>query len=424
MCGPELWFTCGRWLEKIGRLETPATREHTDTAALPFIVWVVLGASAVAVLTSGLQLLGVRLLAFTWMVPLVVALFDLSFIPGRPRLPLRLWMPWLVLLLVYVLLADTENAFQRTVMMATPIVVGLAVSKHVAAPKRLQVFGRASVILTLAFLAGVAAKSGISFRRLPSPSALAPNVMTGALLASLFAARYALGSRRSLVLWGVLAFAPVIALTRTGIVATALTLPLTLAPLSWKRRIAFSGLLLMVGLAVFQSARVQRKMFSSGEGTLADLTLDNPDLRLSGRRQMWEYLEAQVRNRPWFGHGANASERVAVALSHRETHPHNDWLRLRYDYGNFGAAVFAACMLAQLLHLWRRARHADPHRKVLAYAGASSFIAFSLFMLTDNIILYAAFFGNLQFTIIGLAYSDGPPSPESGAAVVPGTASA
>jgi hypothetical protein len=25
-------------------------------------------------------------------------------------------------------------------------------------------------------------------------------------------------------------------------------------------------------------------------------------------------------------------------------------------------------------------------------------------MLTDNIILYAAFFGNLQFTILGLAY--------------------
>jgi O-antigen ligase len=405
-------------------LDLPATRDHTGTAALPFVVWIVLVSTGVAVVTSGVQVLGVRLLAFTWMVPLVVALLDLAFVRGKPHLPLRIWMPWLLLLLVYVLRADTENALQRTVMMATPLIVGLAVSKHVSSPTCLQRFERANVLLTVAFLAGVVVKSGLSLRGLPSPSALAPNVMTGALLASLFASRYALGTQRSLVWWGVLAFAPVVALTRTGIVVTALTLPLTLAPLAWKRRAAFAGLLLAAALAVFQTERVQRKMFSSGEGTLADLTLDNPDIRWSGRRQIWEYLEAQIDKRPWFGHGANASEPVALALSHGASHPHNDWLRLRYEYGNFGAAVFAACMLAQLLHLWRGARRADPHRKVLAYAGASSFIAFSVFMLTDNIILYTSFFGNLQFTIIGLAYSGEPPSPESGATSVLGTTSA
>jgi len=55
--------------------------------------------------------------------------------------------------------------------------------------------------------------------------------------------------------------------------------------------------------------------------------------------------------------------------------------------------------------LLRRARRAIGHSRILIYAGATSFLPFVLFMYTDNIILYAAFFGNLQFTILGLVYA-------------------
>jgi hypothetical protein len=55
--------------------------------------------------------------------------------------------------------------------------------------------------------------------------------------------------------------------------------------------------------------------------------------------------------------------------------------------------------------LLKRAKQAPPESQILIFAGASSFLPFVLLMFTDNVILYAAFFGNLQFTILGLVYA-------------------
>lgn len=389
-------------------LDFPAPRAAARAPALPFTVWVVLVATAVAVFTSGMMVFGLPLNALTWMIPLVAALIDLALIPGRPRLPLWTWMPWLGMLLVYVLLADAEHAVQRTIMMAAPVAVGLAISKYAITGPALARFERGYRVVMIVLLVGAVLKSGLSLKGLPDSTPLAAEVMTGSLLASLYAVRYALGERRALLWWLILALVPVVALTRTGIVATAITLPLTLAPLGLRRRIVFLSLVCVATVAVFQTPRVQRKMFISGRGDITDLTTDNPDLFMSGRKRVWEYLEWEIARRPWLGHGANATEPVVRRLTRNVTHPHNDWLRVRYEYGNVGALVLGACMLAQLLRLWSRARHLANERRVLAYAGASSFIMFAMFMMTDNIILYAPFFGHLQFTIIGLAYSADP----------------
>lgn len=403
------------------RLAFPVPREEARPPALPFTVWAVLASTGVAVFTSGLTVFGLPLNALAWILPLFAALVDLAVIPGRPRLPLWIWVPWLGLLLVYVLGAETENAFQRTVMMAAPLAVGLAVSKYAVGAASFARFERGYRVVMLVLLAGAALKSGLSLGRLPDSTPLAAEVMTGSLLASLYAVRYASGQPRSLLWWCILALVPVVALTRTGIIATALTLPLTLAPLPWRRRALFVSVVALATVAVFHTDRVQRKMFITGHGELTDLTTDNPNLFMSGRKRVWEYLEWEVSLRPWFGHGANASEPVVRSLTRGATHPHNDWLRLRYEYGNVGALVFGACMLVQLLHLWSRARLLTPERRTLAYAGASSFVIFGVFMLTDNIVLYASFFGHLQFAIIGLAYSADPDAHAAAQQAAPAT---
>lgn len=59
----------------------------------------------------------------------------------------------------------------------------------------------------------------------------------------------------------------------------------------------------------------------------------------------------------------------------------------------------------QALHAYRMAKCTVSEISLLFYAGASSILLFILFMFTDNILLYAAFFGNLQFAIFGLAYA-------------------
>ena len=53
-------------------------------------------------------------------------------------------------------------------------------------------------------------------------------------------------------------------------------------------------------------------MFYSGEGTIFDLTWDNPNLRTTGRKAIQEAMERRIADSPWFGHGANASEQFML----------------------------------------------------------------------------------------------------------------
>ena len=90
----------------------------------------------------------------------------------------------------------------------------------------------------------------------------------------------------------------------------------------------------------------------------------------------------------------------------KESHPHNDWLRLQYDYGTLGMIIFALTLLFQAYHAWSLTKQRLlPESALLLYAGAGAFLPMLLFMFTDNVILYAAWFGNLHFTLLGLGYS-------------------
>lgn len=120
---------------------------------------------------------------------------------------------------------------------------------------------------------------------------------------------------------------------------------------------------------------------------------------------MWELMDQEIMDKPLFGHGGNAQEDFILSYAGFYGQPHNDWLRLLFDYGYLGASIFAFCVLLQTFHAWKRARNTVGGTRVLFYAGATAFLPFVLFMLTDNIILYVSFFGNLHFAILGLAYA-------------------
>jgi O-antigen ligase len=253
----------------------------------------------------------------------------------------------------------------------------------------------------------VVLKTGLLFTGiLPGASGFAPQSMTAALLCSIFAVEYSINRQRSLFQWIIGAAIPVMALTRTAITVTGMTIPLTFASLKLKKRAIFLTIVAVVGVTIFYTERVQKKMFYSGSGTLQDIRLTNPDFFTAGRSYLWDHMIEEIKAKPIWGHGANASEEFVFSVTWGTlTHPHNDWLRLLYDYGFVGTSVFVFCLVAQLIHLLKRAKRTFGESRILLYAGASSFLPFILLMLTDNIILYAAFFGNLQFTILGLVYA-------------------
>jgi O-antigen ligase len=371
---------------------------------LPIIIWIVILSTLIA--SIGGKFINYQIAGFGWFVPLVLSIIIFLKTPGRVKFPVLIWIPWILLVIIYLIFAKAPNAFQRSIMMLCPLAIGMTVSKLTIGERELESFNKLCRYLAVALYVVVIIKGGIMVAgALPVVTGMAAEVMTGTLLCSLFAVRYVSGQKKELAWWAGFAVIPYIAVTRTAIVAAGLTLPLTFAPMKIFKRAILIALIVLLAIPVFYSERVQHKMFYSGGGTFAEVHPDNPDLATSGRTRLWGKLEAEIDNERYFGHGANASEPFVRMLTGGLTHPHNDWLRLLYDYGYFGTIIFAFCVIAQILHILKRARRVTGETKALFYAAASTFISFVLFMLSDNIILYVAFFGNLQFTILGLAYA-------------------
>lgn len=321
---------------------------------------------------------------------------------------LGLWIPWAGWVLAYLLVAEAENAFQRSIMLLTPLIVGAAFSAIRVDAALLAQCKRWLMVFIGVYIIGsiIAGGSG------------AAGVITASLLSAWLAAGYCLqGRSKDLLAWVILASVPIISVTRMGILAVGATLPTTLAPLSLKRRLIIFGVLSFAGLSVFQMERVQDKMFISGQGTLEQAfesgfamvggldDLGTEDFRTNARKAMAQMLRARVQESYWFGHGANATEEITTSYFNGLTHPHNDWLRLQHDYGTLGMLIFGITLLAQAVSAWRLARKLDGEAAQFMYAAASAFIPMSLFMLTDNVILYVAWFGNLHFAMLGLGYA-------------------
>lgn len=386
----------------------PAPARRRRAPRLDPVVLVVVGGIVVAV-GPDWSVLGFALKGWAWVLAIVVAGGQLLRSPRRVRFPLLLWAPWVVMLLIYLGLSPYENAVQRTAMLVCPVLVGAAASTLVVDDRgQLQFFRLLRWAAVALFLLSLARLGVFATGQLPSTSALAPQAMTAALLAAFFVASSASGAPRALRLWLLMTAIPVLGVTRTGIVATASTLPATLARIGVARRLVAAALIAAAGLAVFNLPRVQRKMFYSGSGTLGDLRTDNPNLASSGRFKAWNLMELEIERKPWFGHGANAQEEFLLQVYGIRTQPHNDWLRLEFDYGYVGTALFAVTMLGQAFLAWRAARRSRGAARVLFLAAASAFVPYTLFMFTDNIILYAVFFGNPHFLMLGLAYAARP----------------
>jgi O-antigen ligase len=130
------------------------------------------------------------------------------------------------------------------------------------------------------------------------------------------------------------------------------------------------------------------------------------DFSDSGRFYIWERMRAGVSDSPWFGHGTGAGEAFVRKVTFGIAgYPHNDWLLTEYDFGRVGVILYALTLFMAALHALKKGYTAEGKTKTLFFAGASSFIFYAMIMYTDNIMVYSSFFGNLQFTILGLAYA-------------------
>jgi len=384
------------------RVRLPPLPVRPPRQRLPLLLWVLAAATVFA--NYGVErVFGYNSSGLAWVVPLVWAFVMVTKNPSRIVFPLWTWVPWILAVSLF-WYQSRFPSLQRTVQLLCPIAIAAAASTCRLGEAQLQRVLMMIKGLAVALIAIVVIKTGIlATGALPQATGLAPQVMTAMMLGCLFAASYAGGRRGDLRWWLAMAAIPVVALTRTAIVATALTLPLTFAPLKLGKRVALLVLLALAGWGLFYTPRIQGKMFRGGSGEMTDV-LDK-DFADSGRFFMWKMMRLGIREKPWLGHGAGAGEMFVRSITSGQSgYPHNDWLLTLYDYGIAGTAAFVVSVLAASAHAVRCASRAKDATRLLLLTGASAFAPFALLMYTDNILVYVSYFGNLQFAILGLGY--------------------
>lgn len=377
---------------------------------LPFLVWSVLIATVVVFSVPG-AMFGVKVQGLSWVVPLSIAFVVLAKNLRGVTFPVWIWIPWGSLLLGYLFLVEGELLdprvipLQRTVQLLCPLVIGMAASTFRPDGSMLHALDiwlrRLAILLfclvlyklSYFFVAGFGDYSG-----------MAPQMMTIIILNGyLAAAHLLLGRTRDLLLWFVLLLLPVINVTRTATLVTLLTYPLSLAPMALTRRLVMLALIGLIGTAIFYAPRVQNKMFYSGSGEISDIL--SQDFNSSGRLYMWQEMFGAAQQEFWTGHGTGMGETLVYGFTKAAGYPHNDWLLTFFDYGLTGVVLFFLSNLVMMLHACRRGLSSEGHRvRLLFFSGASAVVSLLIMMLTDNAMVYAPYFGNLHYLILGLAY--------------------
>jgi O-antigen ligase len=111
---------------------------------------------------------------------------------------------------------------------------------------------------------------------------------------------------------------------------------------------------------------------------------------LEGRSKLWRVTWDSYVGSPIVGRGAGSSERVIRQQLHKDSHPHNDYLRVLHDFGAVGLVVLLCGFLSMISHAVRavqRTAARDPAAPIHLAAGLS-LVGLLAGMSTDNAIIY------------------------------------
>lgn len=361
------------------------------------------------------KFLGFSFSGWSWVVLLCAALFRLLTHANRVKLPLLIWAPWSALVFAYTF-AGYQYAWQSTAQILCPIVVAAAVSTHPFDLGALRKLDRAIRKTYWLLLVGVVVVV-IPFSLADiDNSGWATGAISLLFFQAWFLASYFLKGRKTLDLMLYLSAVavPVIGANRGPMLAGAVLAVCAILPISLSRRLLIAGAAVAIGVFAFYTPKMQKKMFFSGRGTIQDLRPDNPDLHTSGRKPMWDALKSGIADSPVWGHGGNADRTFLLGRRFRHYLPHNDWLRIGFNYGLVGALLYAGTLIAQALHARRYlAPSANPELRTVTGAALTCFVAYSVVMYSDNVLVYCQYFTVPMMILLGVAYSARPPQANS-----------
>ena len=323
--------------------------------------------------------------------------------------PVWFWLPWLMYLTVYLIIDFSFLGLQLTLQYSLPVLIGIVASGFAYSENDLQWIFKWFIRLCIAVMAMFV--FGYLFRSGYTPaSAAVPMIFSVAF--SIFVALYFISREKRYLLYaGILFLAPVIDVTRMGILALAAIFIFHFANLSLKGKILFGGIGIIVFMMVFNSKSFQEKTFYSGQGSLSDLTInyyENTEIRSSGRISWKKALEPGLKAEPVWGNGPRADNAYLTKISRkRGGEAHNDYLSVRFNYGYVGLALLLFGFASSFISLFKLSKkHRESHYIwLISTSTLTLYISFLMFMFTDNILKYTIYFPNYFFAMIGIVYS-------------------
>jgi O-antigen ligase len=353
------------------------------------------------------RVFGFNTTGWAWVIIALASLFRIARCSDRVAFPVWLWAPWSLYVCARAF-SGYEYAWQSTCQILCPVVAGIAASTYDFSELRAAVVGRWLRKTYYAMLAGIAViVIPFSLRHIDN-SGWANGAISLLLFQSWFLAAYVLNGRKTLdlVLYLSAVAVPIIGANRGPMVAGVALAVCAVLPIRFRGRLLIAACALVLGLIAFFTPKVQYKMFYSGHGALQDLRTDNPNLQMNGRKSMWATLTSHIDEAPILGHGGNADRTYLLNAGNTTYLPHNDWLRIAFNYGFLGLALYAGTLAFQFVHCHRHIRfRGSPALTHMTAAALTCFIGYAVVMYTDNVLIYCQYFTVPMMILIGAAYS-------------------
>jgi O-antigen ligase len=156
-----------------------------------------------------------------------------------------------------------------------------------------------------------------------------------------------------------------------------------------------------LGLGIFHTPTFQKRFFWEGSGTLADVAEGN--FLSFGRFESWPDIWDEAWKQPWLGHGAGSAYDFVPTVWENMHHVHNDYLRVGFEGGLVGVALFLGVMVWQLYDLRRRIQQSQGMVRTAFAAAWLGFLVFMISAITDNTLSYNLWYMNPLFAVLGAA---------------------
>ena len=370
-------------------------------------VWSVPLAAAAGGL-KGIRLFGLEYTGFLWLAYFVAGWFlllgELSVRrETRPTMPMGRWLVWLAVVWGSFGWGDRGwRNVQDALQLSLPVLVGALASIYIRRAADLWPLLRNCGIAT----AGIGVLFIADKLGLISAVGLVSDIRACALTLALYGAFF-LAAIPDRWFWPLVGWSGCILLTFVtgGRMATAAILATPVLHPRLKSttiRLAAIAFFLAAGIGLFYTPVFQKRFFYEGKGTLSQAL--RGDFLGAGRFEAWPLIYAEAENTPWLGHGVGTTRSFVPTVWEEMALPHNDYLRIWFELGLLGLSVFLLAALAQMISLGREMSQA---KGIVRYAFAAALLGWFVFLIsacTDNPLIYAVWFTNPLFALMGAAY--------------------